>query len=405
MVLSHLSVRRMPSLEPYTAAGVRYPSHVDAVSGQSKPASRGEIKSSHFEKLKVRRTGSSTHPWLTETCHGESAQDGEDALDSTAAFDAMVPAADRPRAGDRSRDGAGNTWRTGWSRQNQPFRPPGLRRQNQPLSPGCRVPHPVAPLLTPAPVMTGLPNPPFRPPGRSSAAGLQYPPFRPPGGHPKLLPEAPAGPATASRSARSILAKLDQGLSAQRIYQDLVADHGFTGSYYSVKRFVRRLEQTHALPFRGIECAAGDEAQVDFGIGRAGDRPRRQAAQDSCLARRAAPLPQGVQRRRRSARRPTTSCAAWRTRSGTSAAVPRRSVIDNLQAAVKQADWFDPELVPKFAAFATHYGMVILPTRPYTPRHKGKVERGVEVRPGQRPEGPEVRQPGRAESRSCATGS
>ena len=31
-----------------------------------------------------------------------------------------------------------------------------------------------------------------------------------------------------------ILAGLDQGLSAQRIYQDLVAEHGFTAQYHSV---------------------------------------------------------------------------------------------------------------------------------------------------------------------------
>src|ERR1700685_4253487 len=32
----------------------------------------------------------------------------------------------------------------------------------------------------------------------------------------------------------TILNWLNQGLSAQRIYQDLVRDHGFVGSYYSV---------------------------------------------------------------------------------------------------------------------------------------------------------------------------
>ena len=31
------------------------------------------------------------------------------------------------------------------------------------------------------------------------------------------------------------------GLSAQRLYQDLVAEHGFTGAYDAVKRYVRRL--------------------------------------------------------------------------------------------------------------------------------------------------------------------
>jgi len=57
--------------------------------------------------------------------------------------------------------------------------------------------------------------------------------------------------------------------------------------------------------------------------------------------------------------------------------VPRTIVIDNLKAAVTKADWFDPELNPKIQAFCEHYGTVILPARPYTPRHNGKVERGI----------------------------
>ena len=39
------------------------------------------------------------------------------------------------------------------------------------------------------------------------------------------------------------------GLSAQRIYQDLVGDCGFSGSYQAVKRFVRQLRQTQPIPF------------------------------------------------------------------------------------------------------------------------------------------------------------
>ena len=57
---------------------------------------------------------------------------------------------------------------------------------------------------------------------------------------------------------QTILEKLDQGLSAQRIYQDLV-DAGFNRAYHSVRRFVARLRKTSPLPFRRMECASGEE--------------------------------------------------------------------------------------------------------------------------------------------------
>jgi transposase len=84
-----------------------------------------------------------------------------------------------------------------------------------------------------------------------------------------------------------ILGKLDQGLSAQRIYQDLVAEHGFTAQYHSVRRFVQKLGQASPLPFRRMECEPGAEAQVDFGTGAPVIIPEDQ------------PLPFGVKTRRR----------------------------------------------------------------------------------------------------------
>jgi len=57
--------------------------------------------------------------------------------------------------------------------------------------------------------------------------------------------------------------------------------------------------------------------------------------------------------------------------------VPKTIIVDNLKAAVIHPDWYDPQLNPKLASFGGHYGTVILPTRSYTPRHNGKVERQV----------------------------
>jgi transposase len=77
----------------------------------------------------------------------------------------------------------------------------------------------------------------------------------------------------------TIVASLEQQLSAKRIYQDLVRDHGFVGAYQSVKRYVRRLERAAPVPYRRMEFAPGEQMQVDFGlgawIGREGERRRR----------------------------------------------------------------------------------------------------------------------------------
>lgn len=200
----------------------------------------------------------------------------------------------------------------------------------------------------------------------------------------------PALPVPAGRRSRCeplravILAKLEQGLSAQRIWQDLTAEHAFADSYQSVQRFVRTLGAATPLPFRRMECAPGEEAQIDFGRGaplitaadpnRPGGQPQRRTTHLfrivlSCSRKAYSEV----------VLRQTTEeflrCLenAFRHFGG----VPKTLVPDNLKAAVLQADWYDPELNPKILAFCQHYGTVCLPTRPRTPRHKGKVERGV----------------------------
>lgn len=52
-----------------------------------------------------------------------------------------------------------------------------------------------------------------------------------------------------------------QGLTGQRIYQDLVTEHGFRASYSSIRRFFRRLGQSQPLPFRLLEVLPGGRAR------------------------------------------------------------------------------------------------------------------------------------------------
>jgi transposase len=178
-----------------------------------------------------------------------------------------------------------------------------------------------------------------------------------------------------------IIRKLEQGLTAQRIWQDLVDECGFSAKYHSVRRYVSKLQIKTPQLVRRMEVAAGEEAQIDFGTG------AWITTTDAVT---------GKSKRRRTW---VFRIVLSHSRKGYSEAVfhqsteafigalenafhyfggtPKTLVIDNLKAAVKQADWYDPEIHPKLQSFASHYGTVFLPTKPYTPEHKGKVEAGV----------------------------
>ena len=76
------------------------------------------------------------------------------------------------------------------------------------------------------------------------------------------------GPESLCEPFRAIIQeKLGQGLTGQRIYQDLVGGHGFAASYSSVRRFLQHLDRSQPLPFRRLEVLPGEQAQVDFGTG------------------------------------------------------------------------------------------------------------------------------------------
>ncbi|HKB37220.1 MAG TPA: IS21 family transposase [Gemmataceae bacterium] len=231
------------------------------------------------------------------------------------------------------------------------------------------------------------PKPAIAPLGSAQAEDAAKPAIAPPGSAGALpsieQPTLTPGPSAAGRPSdcepwrASIQAKLELGLSAQRIHQDLVAEHGFTGSYYSVRRFVRHLEETLELPFRRLECAAGEEAQVDFGTGAPlvltdGSR-RRTHVFRIVLSHSRKGYSEAVTRQTTDEFLGCLENAFWHF-----GGVPQRLILDNLRAAVRKADWYDPELNPKVRSFGQHYGVSLLPTRPYTPRHKGKVERGVD---------------------------
>jgi len=217
------------------------------------------------------------------------------------------------------------------------------------------------------------------PPAGNEMGSPANPAISPAGSGPPEPAIPPIG-ATGRRSAccahdATIRAGIESGLTAQRIFQDLRIEQSFCGSYDSVKRYVRRLTAGVAQRVQRMECAPGEEAQVDFGMGApilADGHKRRSWVFRVVLSHSRKAYSEAV------FRQDTESfIRALENALRAFGGVPKTLVIDNLRAAVARADWYEPDLTPKVAEFCRHYGTVILPTRPRHPEHKGKVERGV----------------------------
>jgi transposase len=171
---------------------------------------------------------------------------------------------------------------------------------------------------------------------------------------------------------------LAKGRNAKAIWQDLVDDHGFSGRYASVKRFVRNLRGDSTLEPRAvIVTPPGEDAQVDYGAG--------PMVRDDHTGRyrrtRLFVLTLGYSRK-------AVRILVWQSNTRVWAelherafrrlgGVPRLIVLDNLGEGVLKPDIYDPIANPLYADLLAHYGATAMPCRVGDPDRKGKVERSV----------------------------
>lgn len=191
---------------------------------------------------------------------------------------------------------------------------------------------------------------------------------------------APTGkvgrPSRCEEYRERIKSKVDVGLTAQRIYQDLQVEVGFASGYDSVRRFVQKLKAEDPEIVWRMECEPGEEVQIDYGemYVLEDEKGRRKKAYFLRVL-----LSCSRKGYTEASYRPNTEsfirCLenALRHFGG----VARRACIDNLRVVVKKADWYEPEIHPKLLSFARHYGFTFMPARPGTPTDKGKVENAV----------------------------
>ena len=205
----------------------------------------------------------------------------------------------------------------------------------------------------------------------------------------------PLPPLPVSRNAlltphlTAIQAAFNQGLSAQRIYQDLVEAGAYLGSYDSIKRYVRKLKD-HTPEFRErLPVLIGHEAQVDFSHGpliEDGQQKRRSWLFKMTLsfskhAYEELVYGQDVETFLRCHER------AFQFFGGVVATVK----IDNLKSGVLRAHLYDPLLNPVYLAFSKWYGFVINPCDAQQPQQKGRVEKDIAYTQGNALKGRTIR--------------
>ncbi len=167
----------------------------------------------------------------------------------------------------------------------------------------------------------------------------------------------------------------NKGISIVRIHGDLKKRYGIECSYTTVRDYVSKLNLSQPHPYMILDSLPGEEAQVDFGyigtLNVAGKAKKAWVFVMSLSYSRymyaEITFDQNVKTFVR------CHVDAFKYFGG----VPETVKIDNLKAAIVEADFYEPTVQRTYAAFAEHYGFLPNPCRVYTPTDKGKVESNV----------------------------
>lgn len=197
---------------------------------------------------------------------------------------------------------------------------------------------------------------------------------------PEVPTDLPPPPTTNSSALQPFTATVRtfflQHLSAQRIYQDLVEEHGYRGSYDSVKRYVRKLRKRIRNFKERLPHLPGREAQVDFGKAtcrvKIDGKYRRVWLFKMTLSCSKHAYEELVERQDIE-----TFLRCHERAFAFFGGVPEIVTLDNLKSGVIQAHIYDPILNQTYLAFAAHWSFAANPCIPRKPEHKGVVERDI----------------------------
>lgn len=169
----------------------------------------------------------------------------------------------------------------------------------------------------------------------------------------------------------------EQNLPTTAIYQVLIHRFGYTGSYDSVRRFLKRYKPNTIKATVPLNFEPGEAAQIDFGKGPKITDIHTGEIIDSwffimtlCFSRHMYVEFIGDQR-------VETWLGCHRRSFEFFGGVPSKLIIDNPKCAITKACFRDPVVQRAYGDYAQGYGFIISPCPPREPQMKGRVESNV----------------------------
>jgi len=165
----------------------------------------------------------------------------------------------------------------------------------------------------------------------------------------------------------------EQGIQGTTIHQALVDKYGFTGSYWSVIRYLKALAEKTPVPTTVIEFAPGDAAQVDFGAGPLIVDTRTGELRKSWIFVMTLAWSRHIYAEFIRDQSVATWLACHRRAFEWFNGVPKRVIIDNPKCAITRACYHDPQVQRAYGECAEGYGFLIAPCPVRDPQKKGRV--------------------------------
>jgi transposase len=190
----------------------------------------------------------------------------------------------------------------------------------------------------------------------------------------KEAPDKKPHPKILDNHKDQIIKWISEDFTSLRMHEELIR-MGVKISYSAVKYFVSSIQKNKNI-FMRIHTKPAEEAQVDFGyVGYTLDnldKRRKTWVFNMRLSYSRLDYYEKVYNQKVET---FINCHinAFNYFKG----VPETIKIDNLKAAILQANFYEPIFQEQYKNFANHYGFKPLPCRVYTPNDKGKVESGI----------------------------